>query len=77
MATVVITINDKNRNLTMDVEFNPPLADECSDAQSFALRMVNLFGGHRVLADRHRLSVVHYPQPDHTLYEPEFSTVRD
>ncbi len=61
---VVITINDKDKKLTMDVEFNPPLTDECSDAQVMALRMINFLGGHRVQADRHRLTVVHYPVPD-------------
>ena len=67
MATVVITIDDNNNELTTDVEFNPPLADECSEAQTIALRLINYLGGSRVYADRHRLSVVHYHRTDQPL----------
>ncbi len=74
MATVVITINDNDNKLTTDVEFNPPLADECSDAQTMALRLVNYLGGSRVHADRRRLSLVHYQTPDRLLRESVVDT---
>lgn len=64
MATVVITINDKDKKLTTDVEFQPPLTDACSNSQTMALRLLNYMGGDRIYADRSRVSVIHYLTQD-------------
>ena len=74
MATVVITISDNNKyKLTTDVEFQPPLTNDCTEAQAIAFRLLNLIGGRRVHADRSRLSIVHYPATDLSQSAPAFS----
>ncbi len=70
MATVLITLDDKKNKTTMDVEFNPPLTDDHTEAQTLALRLISYLGGRCLSADRQRMKIEHDQVPAHWLYVP-------
>jgi len=64
MTTVVITLEDKdNMKVQADLHFDPPLENELTNAQAMALRILNLMGGRRLVADRQRVVAEHYLLP--------------
>lgn len=66
MATVVITLDDKNKmTVQTKMNFTPPLTDELTNAQAMALKILNLVGGHRLMADRHQVLTEHSLLPCH------------
>ncbi len=66
MAQVTITLTDDEQvsdQLTLDMQFSPPLSDRYSFAQHIALQLANRLGGHRLRADRERLLMTHHRPP--------------
>ena len=62
MAQVIITLKDTDKNMTVDVNFQPAIEDKPTLAQCAALKVMNTFNG-KTSGDRNHLSVTHWEAP--------------